>query len=571
MRKKFLIEIIVKQRLQEIGIPVFFNFQEKLIGNQIKKQAEKMGINKITSNEDIGILYEELKNLFGKQHEREKNFLKRCGFLPLKDEMFQNYQKEYDKKEIENEFYLLIKFLRDDPNVSLFYTTRRKRGGNNNSLEENKLDERNYNSLIYKEISSKKERIDISKFINMLEQHILANSSSKIENEQIIERAISRYKLLSMLIMLSINKKVLEKFFPKNEYSTQNVQNSHKILLNEIIKDILELKEREKKGTKFSINHLDKKLLYLNTLMYTLIIFNKKNLQKIISIFSNKNLKKQLLNNIEIIQKNIMKESNEINPKEIFEKRKIEYEKKYHVKYKKFNFEDFYKITNKIFSGSKNKQNIFENIKKYINSDLDPKIEDYQEWLLIEKSPENILIKYLTKSLIMFLKKQMLKNNLEYEFLDLKKIKNINNINNKMKNLKEKLEKELKNIKEIEKNEELSILQSEIFKDKIKDIKIIENTKGQVVENIIYKLNSPLGRNLDYKDQVKKYKELLNDFYLELMEYTSYEKVIELKKEYLELFIDIFSKELSFEAFNYVLDILLQELLLLSGRIKIEK
>lgn len=573
MRKKFLTKIITKQRLQEIGIPVFFNFQEKIISNQIKEKAEKIGINEISSNEHINILYDELKDLYVKQHNREKAFLEKCGFSPLGNEMFKNYQKEYDKEEIENEFYLLVSFLRDDSNVSLFYTTKRRRGNDNseeklgNLDEESKLDGRNYNSRIYREIlSNEKERINISKFINMLEQHILANNSSKIENEEITEITISRYKLLTIFLMVVINKEILKELFQESNMTSEKIDENIKYfcsnLLNSIIEDIIELK---KEKNDFSINYLDKKILYLDTLIYTLIIFDKENLQKIISLFSNKELKKLLLDSIEIIQKRIIEKSNDIDPKKIFEKRKMEYEKKYHVKYKKFNYEDFYKITNNVSSINNNQQNISE---KYINKDLEPNIEDYQEWLLIEKYPENILIQYLTKSLIIFLKKQMLKNNLEYDFIKLEKIKKSDS---KIEKLKSKLKKELKNITNIEKNEELCILKSEIFKDKIKSIEINENTKGQIIEEVIYKLSSPYDRNNDYKDDVKEYRKILENFYLELFEYVNFEKVKELKNEHLKLFYDILDKELSFEAFNYILDVLIQEILKLSGRVKIEK
>lgn len=576
MRKKFLIKIIMKQRLQEIGIPVFFNFQEKIISNQIKEKAKKVEINEIASNKDISILYDDLKKLYGKKHKREKRYLEKCGFFPLKNEMFKNYQKEYDKKEIENEFYLLVNFLRDDSNISSFYTTSRKRGNDSskekskNSDKESKLDGRKYNSKMYSEIlSDEKERINISKFINMLEQHILANNSSKIENEEITEIAISRYKLLTIFLMLVINKETLKELFQESNMTSEKIDENIKYfcsnLLNSIIEDIIELKKEE---NNFSINYLDKKILYLDTLIYTLIIFDKENLQKIISLFSNKELKNFLLESIEITQKRIIEKSNEINPKKVFEKRKMEYEKKYHVKYKKFNYEDFYKITNNISSINNNQQNISENIKKYINKDLEPNIEDYQEWLLIEKCPENILIQYLTKSLIIFLKKQMLKNNLEYDFINLEKI---TKSDSKIEELKSKLKKELKNITNIEKNEELCILKSEIFKDKIKSIEINENTKGQIIEEVIYKISSPYDRNNDYKDDVKEYRKILENFYLELFEYVNFEKIKELKNEYLRLFYDILDKELSFEAFNYILDVLIQEMLKLSGRVKIVK
>lgn len=579
MRKKFLTKIITKQRLQEIGIPVFFNFQEKIISNQIKEKAEKIGINKISSNEHINILYDELKDLYTKQHEREKVFLEKCGFSPLGNEVFKNYQKEYDKEEIENEFYLLVSFLRGVSNVSLFYTTKRRRGNDNseeelkNLDEESKLDGRNYNSRIYREIlSDGKERINISKFINMLEQHILANNSSKIENEEITEMSISRYKLLTIFLMIVINKEILKELFQESNMTSEKIDENIKYfcsnLLNSIIEDIIELK---KEKNDFSINYLDKKILYLDTLIYTLIIFDKGNLQKIISLFSNRKLKKFLLDNIENIQKRIIKKSNDIDPKKVFEKRKTEYEKKYHVKYKKFNYEDFYKITNNISSVSNNQQNMTENINKDLElntEELEPNIEDYQEWLLIEKYPEDILIQYLTKSLIIFLKKQMLKNNLEYDFVNLEKIKKSNN---KIEKLNSKLKKELKNIVNIEKNEELCILKSEIFKDKIKSIEINENTKGQIVEEVIYKLSSPYDRNNDYKDDVKEYRKILENFYLELFEYVNFEKIKELKNEYLRLFYDILDKELSFEAFNYILNVLIQEMLKLSGRVKIVK
>lgn len=579
MRKKFLIKIIMKQRLREIGIPVFFNFQEKIISNQIKEKAEKIEINKIASNEDINILYDDLKKLYGKKHKREKEYLENCGFLPLKNEMFKNYQKEYDKKEIENEFYLLVNFLRDDSNISSFYTTSRKRGNDSskkkskNSDEESKLDGRNYNSRMYSEIlSDEKERVNISKFINMLEQHILGNNSSKIENEEITEIAISRYKLLTMFLMIIIDKEIIREFLQESNISSEMIEKYIKSscgnLLNSIIEDIIDLK---KEKNDFSINYLDKKLLYLNTLIYTLIIFDKENLQKIISIFLNEKLKNFLLDSIETIQKRIIEKSNGINPKEVFEKRKTEYEKKYHVKYKKFNYEDFYKITNNISSVSNNQQNMTENINKDLElntEELEPNIEDYQEWLLIEKYPEDILIQYLTKSLIMFLKKQMLKNNLEYEFINLKKI---NKSDSKIKKLKYELKKELKNIVNMEKNEELCILKSEIFKDKIKSIEINENTKGQIIEEVIYKLSSPYDRNNDYKDDVKEYRKILEKFYLELFEYVNFEKIKELKNEYLKLFYDILDEELSFEAFDYILDVLIQEMLKLSGRVKIVK
>ena len=576
MRKKFLIKIIMKQRLQEIGIPVFFNFQEKIISNQIKEKVKKIEINEIASNKDISILYDDLKKLYGKKHKREKRYLEKRGFSPLGNEMFKNYQKEYDKEEIENEFYLLVSFLRDDSNVSLFYTTKRRRGNDSseeklkNLDEESKLDGRNYNSQIYREIlSGEKKRINISKFINMLEQHILANNSSKIENEEITEIAISRYKLLTIFLMLVINKEILKELFQESNMTSEKIDENIKYfcsnLLNSIIKDIIELK---KEKDNFSINYLDKKILYLDTLIYTLIIFDKENLQKIISLFSNKELKKFLLDSIEIIQKRIIEKSNDIDPKKVFEKRKMEYEKKYHVKYKKFNYEDFYKITNNVSSTNNKQQNISENIKKYINKDLEPNIEDYQEWLLIEKYPEDILIQYLTKSLIIFLKKQMLKNNLEYDFINLEKIKKSDS---KIEKLKSKLKKELKNITNVEKNEELCILKSEIFKDKIKSIEINENTKGQIIEEVIYKLNSPYDRNNDYKDDVKEYKKILENFYLELFEYINFEKIKELKNEHLKLFYDILDKELSFEAFNYILDVLIQEILKSSGRVKIVK
>lgn len=490
MNNNFLIEIMMKKILRERGIKASLKPWDEDIFKELGSRIPK-------TNEEISNIKEYLKEKYKSRQDTEKKFINDLGFNAEKfkdiDKNIEIEKLGYNVKNLEiyiNEFYLLVNSLRKYAEIILYRTTKRINAiseKKQNSFLYNKFDKKTIKSTSVDEENNSldnkfdKERIDISLFIDLINQYIV-EEQCYIGDKELMETAfLGRYEFLGIFINKFLINETRDKKIDLNKYIIETRNNT--------IEAILSIEG-------LNIHFLGGCFNYIEHLLNILFLTRNQNVLEDLKETIKRNidfLKRSPENSCIVLDRDwgsFLLDTEKLFTETLTPTNDFSRNDERIKQNKKFNYEEYYNL-------SKNKE-LF-----------DEKHKDLEEDFLISIADKKLFIKHLAYRFTFFLELKELQNNYNASISIIKKLSKYETkeeTKNRLKSLNAKYK-----FVEITKDRfnEQSIIERKICKDDIKGVSIESN--GVELPEYSYKFYV---LNEKYKTRMKDYNKIVEYTYL---------------------------------------------------------